>query len=770
KLAKIYESMKVIALRGLVIFPGMRLQFELGRKKSINALIAAVEKQEKVFLVAQKKMSIENPDFSQLCLTGVVANIDQVVRTPDNGIVRIAVEGVERAVICQPHKEKTEYLEADVMTIDSPRPAADEIYIKGMSEVLKDLFDEYADASMKLAKDIIFRIFETSDLGELTDLIASNAVEDFEMRQELLDEKDPLQRAHKLCEMLRDLSDIAQVKAEIEEKVQERIDKSQREYYLREEMTVISKELGDDEDRECDAYRKAILEAGLPSESEEKLLKEVAKLSKMQMMSPEANVVRAYLDECLALPWSKFDEENSDIEKARKILDKNHYGLEKVKNRFIEMLSVLKLGAQPNNQILCLIGPPGVGKTSIARSAAKAMGRSFARVSLGGVSDEAEIRGHRKTYIGSMPGRILNAVKQAGSSNALILLDEIDKLGKDYKGDPASALLEVLDGEQNHAFVDHYIELPFDLSHIIFVTTANSASTIPEPLYDRMEKIEIDSYTFEEKVKIATKHLVGKQLKNYALTSKQLSITKGAIEEIIEKYTREAGVRMLEQYIGTICRKAAVRIVGGEEKVTVGKKDVESYLSKPRYLEKAQREDRIGVVNGLAWTAVGGEMLEVETAVMDGTGKIEITGSLGDVMKESAKLAVSIVRGVCDEFKLDKEFYKNKDIHIHVPQGAVPKDGPSAGVTISTSLLSALSGRKVRGDVAMTGEVSLTGRVLPIGGLKEKSMAAYKNKIHTVIIPEENVSDLCEVSDEVKKNVKFIPVKKLSDVFKNALI
>ncbi|MGN0444650.1 MAG: endopeptidase La [Acutalibacteraceae bacterium] len=769
-MAKIYESMKVIALRGLVIFPGMRLQFELGRKKSINALIAAVEKQEKVFLVAQKKMSIENPDFSQLCLTGVVANIDQVVRTPDNGIVRIAVEGVERAVICQPHKENTEYLEADVMTIDSPRPAADEIYIKGMSEVLKDLFDEYADASMKLAKDIIFRIFETADLGELTDLIASNAVEDFEMRQELLDEKDPLQRAHKLCEMLRDLSDIAQVKAEIEEKVQERIDKSQREYYLREEMTVISKELGDDEDRECDAYRKAILEAGLPSQSEEKLLKEVAKLSKMQMMSPEANVVRAYLDECLALPWSKFDKENSDIEKARKILDKNHYGLEKVKNRFIEMLSVLKLGAQPNNQILCLIGPPGVGKTSIARSAAKAMGRSFARVSLGGVSDEAEIRGHRKTYIGSMPGRILNAVKQAGSSNALILLDEIDKLGKDYKGDPASALLEVLDGEQNHAFVDHYIELPFDLSHIIFVTTANSASTIPEPLYDRMEKIEIDSYTFEEKVKIATKHLVGKQLKNYALTSKQLSITKGAIEEIIEKYTREAGVRMLEQYIGTICRKAAVRIVGGEEKVTVGKKDVESYLSKPKYLEKAQREDRIGVVNGLAWTAVGGEMLEVETAVMDGTGKIEITGSLGDVMKESAKLAVSIVRGVCDEFKLDKEFYKNKDIHIHVPQGAVPKDGPSAGVTISTSLLSALSGRKVRGDVAMTGEVSLTGRVLPIGGLKEKSMAAYKNKIHTVIIPEENVSDLCEVSEEVKKNVKFIPVKKLSDVFKNALI
>ena len=762
--------MKVIALRGLVIFPGMRLQFELGRKKSINALIAAVEKQEKVMLIAQEKMAIENPKFSELCLTGVVANIDQVVRTADNGVVRIAVEGVERAVITTAHTDKEEYLEADVMTLDAPTIHADELYLKGLSEVLKDCFDEFANASMKLAKDIVLRIFDSSDIGELTDLIAANAVEDFNMRQELLDEKDALIRAHKLCLMLRNLTQIADIKAEIEEKVQERIDKSQREYYLREEQRVISQELGDDEDKECDEYREEIMKAGLPAEAEEKLLKEVNKLSKMQSISPEANVVRAYLDECLALPWSKTTEEQSDIEKARKILDKDHYGLDKVKDRFIEMLSVLKLGAQPSNQIICLIGPPGVGKTSIAKSAAKAMGRKFARVSLGGVSDEAEIRGHRKTYIGSMPGRILNAVKQAGSSNAFILLDEIDKLGRDYKGDPAAALLEVLDGEQNHAFVDHYIELPFDLSHIVFVTTANNASTIPEPLYDRMEKIELDSYTFEEKVKIATKHLIRKQMKNYALSSKQLSITKGAIEEIIEKYTREAGVRMLEQYIGTICRKAAVRIVGGEEKVTVGKKDVESYLKKPRYLEKASKSNRVGVVNGLAWTAVGGEMLEVETAVMEGSGKIEITGSLGDVMKESAKIAMSIVRGVCDKFGIEKDFYKTKDIHIHVPQGAVPKDGPSAGVTLSTSVLSALTGRKVRGDVAMTGEVSLTGRVLPIGGLKEKSMAAYKSKIKTVIIPQENVSELCEVSEEVKSNVEFIPVSDVSEVFSRALI
>ncbi len=769
-MAQLYKSIKVIALRGLVIFPGMRLQFELGRKKSINALLAAVESNSQVFLIAQKKMATENPDFSDLCMTGVIANVNQVVRTQDNGIVRIAVEGVKRGVIVSHDCKNKPYLEADVQTLDEVPVTADEIYVKGMNEVLKDIFDEFAEVSMKLAKDIILKIFDTADMGELTDLIAANAVEDFEMRQQLLDENDPVTRAQKLCEMLKKLAEIAEVKAEIEDKVQENIDKSQRDYYLREEMNVISRELGDDGETECEDYRRAIIEAGLSPEGEAKLLKECDKLSKMQLLSPEANVVRAYLDECLALPWNIKTPENTDVQKAERILEKSHYGLDKVKERFIEMLSVLKLGAQPNSQIICLIGPPGVGKTSIAQAAAEAMGRKFARVSLGGVSDEAEIRGHRKTYIGSMPGRILSAVRQAGSSNAFILLDEIDKLGRDYKGDPASALLEVLDGEQNHAFVDHYIELPFDLSHIVFVTTANDASTIPEALYDRMEKIEIGSYTFEEKVKIAKKHLVAKQMKNYALTPSQFSLSTGAVEEIIEKYTREAGVRMLEQYIGAICRKAAVKIAGGEEKVKVGKKDIEEYLSKPKYLEKAEKEDRVGVVNGLAWTAVGGEMLEVETAVMNGTGKIEITGSLGDVMKESAKLAVSIVRTLCDEYELDGDFYKNKDIHIHVPQGAVPKDGPSAGVTISTSVLSALSGRKVRGDVAMTGEVSLTGRVLPIGGLKEKSMAAYKNRIKTVLIPEENMSDLCEVSEEVKKNVNFIPVRKLSEVFGNALV
>jgi len=489
----------------------------------------------------------------------------------------------------------------------------------------------------------------------------------------------------------------------------------------------------------------------------------------MQPLSPEANVVRGYLDTCLELPWNKFTDENDDIEKARKILDKDHYGLEKVKERFVELLCVQKLGANPNSQIICLVGPPGVGKTSIAASVAKAMGRNFARISLGGVNDEAEIRGHRKTYIGSMPGRIMNAVTQAGSSNALILLDEVDKLGKDYKGDPASALLEVLDGEQNHSFVDHFIEVPFDLSKILFITTANDASAIPQALYDRMEKIELGSYTFEEKMNIASKHLVKKQMKIHALTAKNFRLNKSALEVIIEKYTREAGVRLLEKHIATVCRKAAVKIVDGAEKVAVSARDVEEYLSAPRYNEKTVNKDRVGVVNGLAWTAVGGEMLEVEAAVLDGTGKIEITGNLGDVMTESAKLAVSVIRSVRKDYELDGDFYKTKDIHIHVPQGAVPKDGPSAGVTVSTALLSALSGKKVRGDVAMTGEISLTGRVMPIGGLKEKSMAAYKNNIKTVIIPSENVSDLSEVAQVVRDNVEFIPVDSLSQVFSIAL-
>ena len=766
---EILKSVKIIPLRGLTVFPSMRLHFEIARRKTINAITAAMDKNEKIFLVAQKKMSTEEPDFEDLYDTGVLCKIDKVTSNSYDNFVRASVTGEKRAIIVK-NGTNHKYLEADILTVDDFESQADPIFEQGLVALLKDLFDKYAELTLKVSKDIVMKIFDCMNLGELCDLIAGNSIGNPALCQQILDEYDPIERAKKLSAVLRKLIEIEKIKDDIETKVMEKMDKAQREYYLREELKVIGEELGDDNDKEFNEYREKILKLNLSEKSEEKLLKECDKLAKMAPMSAEANVVRNYLDECLDLPWNKVTKENGDIEKARKILDKDHYSLSSVKDRFIEMLCAHKLGANPNNQIICLIGPPGIGKTSIARSAAKAMGRNFARVSLGGVNDEAEIRGHRKTYIGAMPGRIISAIKQAGSKNCIILLDEVDKLGRDYKGDPASALLEVLDGEQNHSFVDHFIEIPFDLSQVIFITTANDASSIPGPLYDRMEKIELESYTFEEKLNIAMKHLIKKQMKNYALTSSNFRMNKSAVACIIENYTREAGVRALEKNIGTVCRKAAVKIVEGAQKVTVNAKDIEAYLSKPKYIKSYNADDRVGVVNGLAWTAVGGEMLAVEAAVMEGTGKIEITGNLGDVMKESAKLAVSIVRTVCDEYDLDKEFYKNKDIHIHIPEGAVPKDGPSAGVTLSTALLSALSGKKVRGDVAMTGEVSLTGRVMPIGGLKEKSMAAYKNKIKTVIIPKENERDLIEISREVKENVNFIPVTSLSQVFNNALI
>ncbi len=768
-MAEIYNSMPVIALRGIVVFPDMNLHFEIGRPKSIKAVDKAMEKDQKIMLLTQRNIGTEDPTFDELYDMGVIAKIDQVIKIRGRSLIRACVEGIFRAKVLRDCGNQ-DYLEADVVTVENEYDfSIDDIYIKGLVHTLKESYEEYISLSDKLARDVLLSVIECNDIGILTDIIASNAVEDFDLRQQILEEINPVYRAQKLLVMLKELIELAIVKDDIDRKVQERMDKSQKEYYLREEMRVISDELNESGENEENEYRDKILSLNLPLKVEEKLLKECEKLAKMQPLSAEANVIRGYLDVCLDLPWNKFTQENDDIEKARKILDKEHYGLDKIKERFIELLCVRKLGANPNSQIICLVGPPGVGKTSIASSVAKAMGRNFARISLGGVNDESEIRGHRKTYIGSMPGRIMNAVTQAGSCNALILLDEVDKLGKDYKGDPASALLEVLDGEQNHSFADHFIEVPFDLSKILFITTANDASAIPPALYDRMEKIELGSYTFEEKMNIASKHLVKKQMKLHALTSKNFRLNKSALEVIIEKYTREAGVRLLEKHIATICRKAAVKIIDGAEKVTVNARDVEEYLSAPKYNEKSVNKDRVGVVNGLAWTSVGGEMLEVEAAVLEGTGKIEITGNLGDVMTESAKLAVSVIRSVRKEYELEGDFYKTKDIHIHVPQGAVPKDGPSAGITVSTALLSALSGKKVRGDVAMTGEISLTGRVMPIGGLKEKSMAAYKNHIKTVIIPSENVCDLSEVAQVVKDNVEFIPVDNLSQVFSIAL-
>lgn len=766
-MTEILSGLPVVPLRGIVVFPDMRLHFELGRAKSINAINAAVNGSGKVFLTAQKHMAAEEPTFDELYKIGVIASVEQTIQGA-KGKLRIVVRGLERAEMLS-YNAKSDHNEAEVSPIETVEPNVGANYAKALRDSLRSMFEEYVNITNKLAKDVLIAVLDTNDIGKLSDLIAGNAVDDMEVRQSILEEENALFRAQKLLVVLGDLIEIAGLRADIDMKVQERLDRSEREYYLREEMKVISSELNED-DKEEQSYREKILALNLPEKTEEKLLKESEKLSKLQPLSPDANVIRSYLDACLALPWNEYTKENDDIEKAKKILDRDHYGLKKVKDRFIESLCIRKLGAQPNDQIICLVGPPGVGKTSIASCAAKAMGRKFARISLGGVNDEAEIRGHRKTYIGAMPGRIITALTQAGSSNALILLDEIDKLGRDYKGDPAAALLEVLDGEQNNAFVDHYIEVPFDLSKTIFITTANDPSQIPPALYDRMEKIEMESYTFEEKVNIATKHLVKKQMKLHGLNPSNFRFGKSAVEAVIEKYTREAGVRELEKKIAAVCRKAAVRIVGGEEKVSVTAKNLEEFLSTPRIIQKADLSDKIGAVNGLAWTAVGGEMLEVEAIALDGTGKIEITGNLGDVMNESAKLAVSLVRSVGKEYGVDKDFYKKNDIHIHVPQGAVPKDGPSAGVTLSTALLSALSGRKVRGDLAMTGEISLTGRVMPIGGLKEKSMAAYKNGIKTVLIPKDNVADLDEIADAVKDHLKFVPVGTVSEVFSLALI
>lgn len=762
------SKLPVVPLRGIVVFPKMRLHFELGREKSINAINSAMQNDGNVFLVSQIKVGTEDPAEKDLYQVGVIAHIEQTFQNANSGKVRVVINGLERAKIIS-LECGADHNEAEVISFDTIQERVDPSYRKAIIDVLRDRFEEYANITNKLAQDVLIAILDTDDLGELADIIAGNAIDDFEARQTILEEESDILRAEMLVMMLGEFTKVATFRADLDEKVQARLDQSEREYYLREEMKIISSELQEDV-AEAEKYRRKIRLLKIEEATANKLLDECVRLSKLQPYSPEANVIRSYLDAVIELPWRKYTKENYNVEKARKILDKDHYGLDKVKDRFLEMLCIRKLGAEPNGQIICLVGPPGVGKTSIASCVAKAMGRNFARISLGGVNDEAEIRGHRKTYIGSMPGRIMEAMVQAGSKNPLILLDEIDKIGKDYKGDPAAALLEVLDGEQNNAFVDHYLDVPFDLSQVIFVTTANDPSTIPPALYDRMEKIEMDSYTFEEKLNIATKHLLKKQMKLHGLTTANFKLSKPAIGEIIEKYTREAGVRELEKKIATVCRKAAVKIVEGTDKVSVTPKNLEEFLPSPRIITPADTTDKVGAVNGLAWTAVGGEMLEVEAVTFPGTGKIELTGNLGDVMKESAKLAVSVVRSVADEYGIDGEFYKNRDIHIHAPQGAVPKDGPSAGVTMSTALLSALTGRKVRGSIAMTGEISLTGKVMPIGGLKEKSMAAYKNGIKTVLIPKENEADIAEISDEVKNNLEFVPVSRISQVFSAALI
>lgn len=763
-------NLPMIALRGLVIFPNSSVQFDVGRKKSILAVNAAMERNQKIFLVTQKDLDVDDPTQSQLYEMGVVANIKQVFRQSDNGL-RLLVDGLQRAALCGITQEKP-YICADIVLseeIPSTKTAKNEALIRRM----QNLFEHYIQNFKQVPPDIVMNVVKQKDCGRLADFIVSNIALDYEDKQMILEEVDPVKRLQTLISVLEEEIRVIEIENEIAAKAREQMDLNQREYYLREQMRIISNELGEEDSpmEEADSFKLKVLDLKLPELQTQKLLKECDKLAKMPQSSHEYSVQRNYIETCIELPWNKADKISIQLDKAQRILDKDHYGLKKVKERIVESLAVQKLSGENAGQILCLVGPPGVGKTSIARSVAKATGRKYVRISLGGVRDESDIVGHRKTYVGSMPGRIIAALKQAGTNNPLILLDEIDKLCKDFRGDPASALLEVLDSEQNNAFQDHYIDMPFDLSNVLFMTTANDSSTIPAPLLDRMDVINLYSYTHEEKFQIASKHLVPKQLKKHGLTAKQVKIAPTALREIIDGYTKEAGVRGLERSIASICRKAAKAIVEeSEQKVSVTKSNLEEYLGPRKYRgDELPKTDEVGLVNGLAWTSVGGEILPIEVAVMEGSGKIELTGNLGNVMKESAKAAITCVRTRAEKLGIPLDFHKKKDIHIHVPEGAIPKDGPSAGIAMGTAITSALTEIAVRHDVAMTGEITLQGRVLPIGGLKEKTMAAYRAGMKDVIIPKENASDLAELEPVVKEALRFHPVGKFDEVLKIAL-
>lgn len=761
------QTLPLLALRGLVVFPDTVVHFDVGRRRSIHALSTAMASDQTIFLVAQRDIADEEPNEDQLYSVGVVARVRQVMRLPGDNL-RVMVEGLYRAKVQDIVQDEPCFLALTKECYE--RGVADPLREEALVRECMGYFRDYA-AFASVSDEVMFTAEEIGQVGKLADHIGGNITLSVEEKQELLSTMRAELRLNRLMAMLQRETAILRLESEIHERVHDQIDENQREYYLREQLRAIADELGDGDNpaEEADGYRKAIADLSVDDEIRQKLLKECNKLARMPAGSQEATVVRGYLDTCLALPWGKRTEDQLDLTAARAILDRDHYGLTKVKDRIVESLAVRLLSKEMRGQILCFVGPPGVGKTSVARSIAEAMGRNYVRISLGGVHDEAEIRGHRKTYIGSMPGRIIAAVTKAKSCNPLILLDEIDKLGRDFRGDPAAALLEVLDPEQNVTFTDHYLELPFDLSEALFITTANDLENIPEALADRMDIIQLSSYTAEEKFHIAKDHLLKKQRTRHGLTARQLRVPDEALRGIIAGYTREAGVRKLERRIADICRKAAKRIVAGEGKsVTV--KNLEEFLGPVKYKpDTLHKADEVGVVNGLAWTSVGGEMLQVEVAVLEGSGKVELTGSLGDVMKESARTAMSYVRSRAAEWGIDADFYKTKDIHVHVPEGAVPKDGPSAGVTMATAMVSALSGIPVRHDVAMTGEITLRGRVLPIGGLREKSMAAYTRHMHTVIVPQENEADIAEVDSAVREGLQFVPVSHMDVVLKTAL-
>lgn len=761
--------MPTLALRGLVVFPESVVQFEVARTASVAAVNAAMKGNQLLFVTAQKDPLKSRPNIDDLYAFGTVVKIVQTIRQQDN-TTKVIAEGKNRGCAININKTKS-YFESEVVVLceDRREPSNEEL---ALMRVVKNVFESYVELSPKVPNDILFKVELCNSPIKLADFVANNIIIDFYSKQRILSTLNVKERLELILEILEKELSILEIQSKIVERAQEHMDENQKEYFLHEQIRAIREELGEDDiDDEVDEYTEKIMKLKLEPKVQEQLLKEVSRLQKLPEAAQEAFTIRMYLDACLELPWNQSSKDKLDISSAARSLDKNHYGLNKVKERILEYLSVRKLTPDVKGQIICLVGPPGVGKTSIAQSVATAINRKSECIALGGVHDEAEIRGHRRTYIGAMTGRIISAVKSAGTNNPVLILDEIDKLASDYKGDPTSALLEVLDPEQNSTFRDHYIDLPFDLSKVMFITTANDASMIPSPLKDRMEVIEIGSYTREEKYNIAKKHLISKQLKNNGLTASNCKFSNSAIYALIDGYTREAGVRSLERKIAAVMRKVAKKVASGEdsEVFKIDAKNIEDYLGPRKFKDdRLSAKNEVGLVNGLAWTSVGGETLPIEVAVVPGTGKIELTGNLGDVMKESAKIAVTCVRTRAEGLGIDKDFYKNNDIHIHAPEGAVPKDGPSAGITITTAIVSALTEKAVNRFVAMTGEITLRGRVLPIGGLKEKSMGAYKMGIKTIIIPKENETDLYEVDDVVKENVNIIPVETIDEVFEIA--
>ncbi|MBO5576256.1 MAG: endopeptidase La [Ruminococcus sp.] len=766
--------MDFVPTRDLVVFPNMTLYFDVGRSFSVKSIKNAMENDTLVFLAAQKDVNVERPEKKDCYSIGTVVRVKQIVRT--GSVYRALVEGINKAKIVDIYEQRSNYKAEIRMMHNYPREKLDKTEVIAVFREVVKAFEEYAKLLPRMPQELYAQILGAKTPIELFESIAFNISLSFTDRQALLEAASVGEKLAMLLTILSREINVLTLEQQIHDQVRTQIEDNQREYYIREQIKALQRELdGDDadgEENEISKYSDRIKKLGLDEKSEEKLLGEVKRLSHMPMGSQEAVVVTNYLDTVLSLPWNSFTKDRTDVKKAAKILDNDHYGLRKVKERILENLSVRALAPDVKGQILCLVGPPGVGKTSVAKSIASALGRNFVRVSLGGVKDESDIRGHRKTYVGSMPGRIINAMKLAGSMNPVMLLDEIDKMSNDFRGDPSSAMLEVLDSEQNNAFRDHYIEIPFDLSEVLFITTANTLDTVQAPLLDRMEVIELSSYTREEKYNIAKRHLLKKQLEKNGLKNSMFKISNDALYKLIDGYTREAGVRNLERTIGKLCRKAAREIVENDVKsVSFTVSNLQKYLGHEKFLpDIVSQEDSVGCVNGLAWTSVGGVIMPLEVLVLDGKGKIELTGSLGDVMKESARIAVSYCRSIADKYGINSDFYEKKDLHIHAPEGAVPKDGPSAGVTMITAIVSALSGIKVRSDVAMTGEITLTGKVLAIGGLREKTMAAYKAGVKTCIVPFANKGDMDEVEDIVKMNVEFVYAKTISDVLDAALV